>query len=165
MSAHLPAAGRWLLRWLLLMVLWLALTDTKNTQDVVAGAVTAVIAATIAGLVIRPGLPKTMAKSLDLLRLGPRRLLHPLVRLVADTGIVAAALARRLTGQRVSGAFRAVRYRPDQPRRSAAGRALTEVWGSVAPNRYVIGTDDEESILLVHELVTTDEPLDPFGER
>jgi hypothetical protein len=165
MTARLPVAGRWLLRWVLLMGLWLAVTDTKNTQDVVAGAVTAAIAATVAALVVRPGAPKTVAKSLQLLRLGPRRLLHPLVRLVVDTGIVTAALARHLAGRQVKGSFRAVRSLPDGPRRSAAGRALTEIWGSVVPNRYVIGTDDEDGILLVHELVTTDEPLDPFGER
>jgi hypothetical protein len=35
----------------------------------------------------------------------------------------------------------------------------------VAANRYVVGTDEDESVLLVHELVASDEPLDPFPER
>jgi hypothetical protein len=165
MSAVAGAVGPWLVRACLLMVLWLALTDTKNTQDLVAGAVTAVVAATIAGLVWRPGSPRTVAKTVSLLRLGPRRLLHPLARLPVDTAILAAALARRLAGRRESGVFRAVRYRPDPPRRSAAGRALTETWGSLTPNRFVVGTDEEEGILLVHELVRTDQPLDPLVGR
>jgi hypothetical protein len=164
MAARLPAAGRWLLRWCLLMVLWLALTDTKNTQDVVAGLVVAIIGATAAALVTRPGPPRTVSKSIALLRIGPRRLLRPLARLVLDTGLLTAALGRRLAGREVRGAFRAVRYRPDPPRRSAAGRAVTEIWGSLMPNRYVIGTDDEDGVLLIHELVRTDEPIDPLRD-
>jgi hypothetical protein len=153
-----------MVRWLLFAALWLALTDTQNTQDVVAGLVTATIAATVTALVIRPGQPKTVAASVALLRLGPRRLLRPLARMVSDTGLVTAALLRRLSGRRVRGSFRMVRYRPDAPRQGAAGRAVTEIWGSLAPNRIVVGTDDEEGVLLVHELVRTDEPLDPLGE-
>jgi hypothetical protein len=165
MAAHLPAAGRWLVRWALLMVLWLALTDTKAWPELTAGAVAAVIGATVAGLIVRPGQPKTLSKSIALLRLGPSRLARPLVRMVADTGILAMALARTMTGRRTRGSFRVVHYAPDGPRRSAAGRALTEIWGSLMPNRYVIGTDDEEGVLMVHELVRTDEPLDPLAER
>jgi hypothetical protein len=165
MSAHLPAAGRWLVRWVLLMVLWLALVDTQQWPELTAGAVAAVIGATIGGLIVRTGQPKTLGKSAALLRLGPRRLGRPLVRMVADTGILTLALARTLMGRRPRGSFRVVRYTPDPPRRSAAGRALTEIWGSLTPNRYVIGTDDEEGVLMVHELVRTDEPIDPLAER
>jgi hypothetical protein len=147
------------------MLLWLALTDTKNTQDVLAGVVAAALGASVAGLVTRRGQPKPVAKSLGLLSLGPRRLMRPLGRLVVDTGLLTAALGRRLAGREVRGSFRAVRYRPEAARRSAAGRALTEVWGSLTPNRYVVGTDDEEGLLLVHELVSTDEPVDPLARR
>jgi hypothetical protein len=105
-----------------------------------------------------------MAGFVALLRLGPRRLLRPLARIVLDTGLVTAALVRRLAGRPVHGSFRAVRYRPDASRQSAAGRAVTEIWGSVAPNRIVVGTDDEQGILLVHELVRRGEPLDPLGK-
>jgi hypothetical protein len=164
MAARLPAAGRWLLRWVLLMTLWLALTDTKNTQDVVAGLVVAAMGASAAALITRPGPPNTVSKSIAVLRMGPRRLLRPFARLVLDTGLLAAALARRLAGREVRGSFRAVRYRPDAPRRSAAGRAVTELWGSLMPNRYVVGTDEEEGILLIHELVRTDEPIDPLRD-
>ena len=165
MADHLPAAGRWLLRWLLLMVLWLALVDTEQWPELVAGAVAAAIGATLAALISRPGQPKTPSKSLALLRLGPRRLGRPLARLVVDTVIVTIALARTLAGRRPRSSFRLVRYMPDAPRRSAAGRAVTEIWGSLAPNRYVIGTDDEEGVLMVHELVRTREPIDPLADR
>jgi hypothetical protein len=164
-AAHLPAAGRWLVRWALLMALWLVLTDTQQWPELTAGAVAAALGATVAGLIVRAGQPKTLAKSAAILRLGPRRLGRPLIRMVVDTGILILALARTLTGRRPRGSFRVVRYMPDAPRRSAAGRALTEIWGSLTPNRYVIGTDDEEGILMVHELVRTDEPVDPLAQR
>jgi multisubunit Na+/H+ antiporter MnhE subunit len=165
MAAYLPAAGRWLVRWTLLMALWLALTDTHKEPELLAGAVAAAVGATVAAAIVRPGQPKTVRKSLELLRLGPRRLVRPLVRLVADTGLLTTALVRSLVGQRPRGSFRVVRYSADPPRRSAAGRALTEIWGSLTPNRYVIGTDEDEGILMIHELVRTDEPIDPLGER
>ena len=153
------------MRWALLMVFWLALVDTGQWPELTAGAVAAAIGATVGGLIVRAGQPKTLSKSAALLRLGPRRLSRPLVRMVADTGILTVALARTLAGRRPHGSFRVVRYTPGAPRRSAAGRALTEIWGSLTPNRYVVGTDDEEGVLMVHELVRTDEPLDPLAER
>jgi multisubunit Na+/H+ antiporter MnhE subunit len=160
------AAGGWLLRWVALAALWLAFTDTHVEPELIAGAVAAAIGATLAGLVIRPGPPKTVEKGSATLRLGPWRLLKPLVRLVVDTGVVAAALWRRLVLRKpVRGSFRVVRYRPGPERRSAAGRTLTEIWGSLMPNRYVVGIDEEGGTLLVHELVRTEQPLDPLSSR
>jgi hypothetical protein len=164
MHARLSAASRWIVRWSLFVALWLALTDTRNTQDVVAGLVAATIAATMSGLVARPGPPMTITNWVAVLGIGPRRLLRPLVRLVVETGLVTAILARRLSGRDVRGSFRVGHYRPEAPRRSATAQALTEIWGSLAPNRYVVGADDEEGIILVHELVPTREPLDPLGD-
>ncbi len=165
MPARHSSAARWLLRFALLIALWLVLLDTAQWPELVAGAAAAAVGATAAALIVRPGQPKTAAKSLALLRLGPARLGRPLIRLVADTGLVVAALARTLAGRPSRGRFRVVGDAPHAPRRSAAGRALTEIWGSLAPNRYVIGVDDDERILMVHELVRADEPIDPLAER
>jgi hypothetical protein len=165
MAALLPATGRWLLRWAVLMGMWVVLTDTHKQPELIAGAVAAAIAATAAALVVRPGPPKSLSKSIELLRLGPSRLLRPLVRLAVDTGLLTLELVRRLAGRGRHGTFRAVRYRPEEARRSAAGRALTEIWGSLAANRVVVGTDEDEGVLMVHELARTDEPLDPLAGR
>src|SRR4051794_31302605 len=135
MADHPPAAGRWFVRWCLLMALWLALTDTRNTQDLVAGAVAALIAATAAGLVTRRGSPKPVMKSLGLLRIGPRRLARPLVRLVVDTGVLSRALATPPTGQGVRAPIPAARDPPHAPRRPAAGRGVTAAWGRSAHDR------------------------------
>jgi hypothetical protein len=154
------------MRWAILAALWLALTDTHVEPELIAGAVAAAIGATIAGLVVVPGPPKTIGKALAALRVGPRRLLTPVVRLVTDTGLLAGALWRSVVlREPPRGRFRAVRYRPGEERRSAAGRTLTEIWGSLMPNRYVVGIDEDESTVLVHELVSSDEPLDPLGGR
>jgi Na+/H+ ion antiporter subunit len=163
MAGALGTLGRWLVRWGLLAALWLALTDTQVTPELVTGAVAAAIAATASSLVVRPGRPKTVSKSLALLRLGPRRLVRPLGRLWWDTGVLAGGLWRRVVqGRAVEGSFRAARYRPADPQGSAAGRALTEIWGSLPPNRYVVGVDEDEGVILVHELIPDDRPLDPF---
>jgi hypothetical protein len=61
------------------------------------------------------------------------------------------------------GEFRAATYRPEAARRTAAGRAVTEIWGSLPANRYVVGIDEETGTLLIHELVRSDEPLDPLA--
>jgi multisubunit Na+/H+ antiporter MnhE subunit len=165
MNGAARSVGGWLLRWAALAALWLAFTDTHVEPELIAGAVAAAIGATLSGLVVRPGRPKTVERGLSTLRLGPR-LLRPGVRLVVDSGLLAVVLWRRVVlRQPVRGSFRAVRYRPGPERRSAAGRTLTEIWGSVTPNRYVVGIDEEEGTLLVHELVRTEEPLDPLSSR
>ena len=154
------------MRWLLFMGLWLALTDTRVLPELVTGAVAAAIGATVSGLVTRSGRPRTIAKSLALTRLGARRLANPLLRLVPDMLILVGALWRRLVlRQPVQGSFRVARLGSEQARRSAAGRVLTEVWASLVPNRYVVGADEEDGIVLVHELVPTDQPIDPLGRR
>jgi hypothetical protein len=163
---HRGTLGRWSLRWLVLMSLWLALTDTRVVPELVTGAVAAAIGATASGLVTRPGRPRTIAKSLALARLGPRRLVSPLLRLAPDTVLVAGALWRRLVLRRpVQGSFRVARLGSEHGRRSAAARVLTEVWASLVPNRYIVGADEEDGIILVHELVPTDEPVDPLARR
>lgn len=165
MPGHLAPAGRWLLRWALLMALWLILLDTVQWPELIAGAVAAAIGSTLSGLIIRPGQPKSVSKSLAVLRLGPRRLARPLIRLVLDSAMFIRALGRTLVGRRPRGSFRVARYSPEGARRSAAGRAVTEIWGSLAPNRYVIGTDEDEGIVMIHELLPTDEPIDPLSDQ
>ena len=154
----------WWLRWALFVALWLALTDTRVLPELVTGGVVAAIGATVAGLVTRVGRPRTVRNSLALLGLGPRRLGLPLLRLVVDTGLLTAALWRRLVRrERVRGSFHEAPRPRQEPLRTAAGRAALEVWGSVAPNRYVVGVDDERGVVVVHELVRTDLPREPLG--
>ena len=72
-----------------------------------------------------------------------------------DTGVVVAALWRHLVLRRpVAGSFRAVAFSWDgRGPRAAARRALAKGAGSVAPNTYMVGIDDEDDVILVHQLV------------
>jgi multisubunit Na+/H+ antiporter MnhE subunit len=158
--------ARWGVRWLLLAALWLALTDSVKAPELATGAVAAALGASLRGMVSLPGGPRAPHALLGLARLGPRRLGRPLVRLVLDTALVAMALWAQLASRKpVNGSFRAASYPLHGDRASAAGRTLTEAWGSLGPNRYVVGIDEEQGLILVHELVRSGEPLDPLGRR
>lgn len=155
----------WALRWLLLALLWLALADSRALPELVAAAVVAAIGASFAGAIVRPGGPRTFRALIRLLGAGPRTLLRPMLRLFVDTGLLTAALWRRIVRRhRVNGSFRAARYEPVPAAQTAAGRSVAEVWGSVTPNRIVVGIDERQDLILVHELIETDQPLDPLGQ-
>ena len=78
---------------------------------------------------------------------------------VRDTGVVFAALWRHLVLRRpVAGAFRAVGFsREGHDARSVARRAVAKAAGSVAANTHVVGIDDQDDVILVHQLVPSDD--------
>ena len=149
-------ATSWLIRWALLAFLWLALTDTVKGAELAAGAVAAALGATLA-TAAAPRLPALPHRA------PAAALARALTRLVLDTAIVARALWLRVTGTRVRGSFRAVRFRHPANRRGRATAALAEGLGSLGPNRYVIAVDEDRQLLLLHELRRSDESLDPLG--
>ena len=154
------------MRGVALFVLWVALVDTRDPVQLLAGAIVALLCAGLAGLVGPWGPRWSTVNALEVVRLGPARLAGPIIRLVREMPIVTRALWLRVTRRRaVRGRFRLAPYRPGPARRSAAGHALTESLGSMPPNRYVVGVDPEGRTLLVHELMPSDEPIDPFAGR
>src|SRR5215213_4335247 len=91
---------------------------------------------------------------------------RPLARLVLDNGPLAVALWRRLVrGERATGSLRSGRLPRDAALDSAAGRVAIEAWGSLTPNRYVIGIDEEAGTVLVHELTRSRLPIVLFTDR
>jgi hypothetical protein len=156
----------WALRWLLLCALWLALADSRALPELAAAAVAAAIGATFAGAIVRPGRPGTARALVSLSKASPHTFFRPIHGLLFDSAILTAALWRRVVrGERIAGSFRAARHSAPAGTRTAAARAVAEVWGSLVPNRYVVGIDDERPLILVHELIRTDEPLDPLAPR
>jgi len=130
-------------RWLVLFVLWIALTGLVALQELVAGAVVAAIGAAFAGLILPPPRPRRSRRRGD--RPVIVQLVEPLVRLPLDTLALARALWRSLVrGRRLRGRLLASPLRGDP--------LLGEWWGSIAPCRYVIGIDEEQETMLVHEL-------------
>jgi hypothetical protein len=154
----------WLLRLAALVALWLALTDSRNVQELMLGLGVVALAAAAASVVERPRPSETLARLAVPARLGLRRCAAPVWRLVRDSAIISAATVRALAARRtIHGRFRAVPYRPGRARRGVGGRILTESLGSLQANRYVVGVDEDRQLVVVHELRPSDEPIDPFG--
>jgi hypothetical protein len=89
------------------------------------------------------------------------------VKVVPDIGRLCWEAVDQLVAPRaVRGDFRAVPFRASEDTPQGAGRrALTEWFGSVAPNTIVVGIDPDRELLLVHQLRRQGEPdqVDPLG--
>jgi Na+/H+ ion antiporter subunit len=145
--------------WFVLAGLWLALIDNHHLDELVAG-----LAATLAGAAVA-------VVAFDRMSPGVRVPLRALAvaprvawRMLLDTGLLLRALwqtvvlRRPVRGRWVSEPIDAA----DTP--AARGRRVfTVLAGSATPNR-VVG-DAEGGRLLVHQLVSADEPLDPLASR
>jgi hypothetical protein len=148
--------GSWVLQWAILFALWMALVDTRKLPEIVAGALAAALAASVAKLA-QQRTASAPALSGALVRRGFRTIL----RLPVETVIVAAALPRAIHGRgRRTGRFRAVRFRHVADGEAEGRQVVSEYFGSFAPNRIVIGIDESRQYMLVHELVHSDRPLD-----
>jgi multisubunit Na+/H+ antiporter MnhE subunit len=140
----------WMCWWVAFVVTWLLLVGTLERNEILAGVGAGAVAATVAELV----------RVQDYRRFRPRaKWLFRAARLpahvFADSLLVFRVLYRRLfTADRRGGAFRACRLDPGgDDAQSAARRALIVASLSLAPNTYVVGIDEEEGLILVHQLV------------
>jgi multisubunit Na+/H+ antiporter MnhE subunit len=130
---------RIVLSWAVLFGLWQLYVGQTTTQTTVAGAIAAAVAVGAGILLARLGLYR--------FGLGPRRLRRGAAlpwEIVRDFARVTLALTRG----RPAGAFREVRV----PARTAGDRALASLFGSIAPNAYVVDVDRDRGSALVHEL-------------
>jgi multisubunit Na+/H+ antiporter MnhE subunit len=154
MSAHdRPRGGggargarrAWLAWWVLLMALWLGLTDSRRLQEIVAGVVVAAIGAT-ASVLVRSRREFVMRPRARWIvgALGP-----PLLNWPRDLALLAVALVRRPRGRIVEEPLAAARGRDPA---SGARRALAVVGGTLAPNSIVVGVDPERRVIVRHEL-------------
>jgi multisubunit Na+/H+ antiporter MnhE subunit len=153
------AAAAWVGWWIASTLLWIALVDNLHPSELVTGAAIACVSATAA----------VRVRQQRLLVLRPRlawfvRLWRPVLRYPRDMWLLARALPRRGGGK-----FAAIPVAggKDDPR-SGAQRVLLQASGSFAPNTYALGTDYDEGLLLVHQLVPSADPAadaDPLGLR
>jgi hypothetical protein len=145
--------------WLALAALWLALVDNHHLDEMVAGAAVATLAtaaAVVAADRMSPGIRLPLSALWTVPHLGWRLALDTAVLLRALWQTV--VLRRPVRGRWVSAPIDAA----DTP--DARGRRVFAVLaGSFGPNR-VVG-DAEGGRLVVHELVSADEPLDPLARR
>jgi hypothetical protein len=144
------ALAFWLGWFVALNVLWLAFISAFDLAETLVGVVAAAIAATAATVVGQQGLVTFRPRPRWLL--GIWRLPW---RAVTDTVVVFGALARRIfRGEPIHGRFRVERFRlAREADRREARRAVFTIGASIPPNAYVVGIDDEEHTVLLHELV------------
>jgi|SRR4051794_25964953 len=132
--------------------LWLALTDNIRPLELAVGAGAAVVSGALAAAAMHAGDVRFAPRAVWL-----RRALAAPFWIARDTGIVFGALAAHLLGRRgLEGRIVPVRMRAGgDDGRSAARRALSGWLGSMGPNSYPVGFEDD--VLVVHQLVPTDD--------
>lgn len=143
-------AGTWLAWWVLLMSLWEIIDDSIATDELLAGAGAAALAAFVAEFV------GEQAQARFRMRVQWLAQAFGLPRQVAmDTVTVFAALWRLLArGERPPSAFRAEPVRPGGSGTEATTRRVLLMGArSAAPNTFVLGIDTDTGLMVVHELV------------
>ena len=144
--------GAWLVWWVLLMSLWVMLDDSLATDELLAGAGAAAIAALVAEVAGYQAATRFRMR----VRIG---WLAPALRLpgqvAGDMVTVYAALWRRLTrGEQPDSAFvtERVRFGDDTPA-GVTRRVLLIGARSIAPNAFALGIDRDTNTMVLHQLV------------
>ena len=154
---ELPVArrvGSWLVWWVLMMSLWVMIDDSVSTDELLAGAGAAALAALVAELVTYQAATR--------FRMRVEWLVPALSlpgQVARDTMIVYRALWRRLVhGEQPPSAFLEIpaRFGDDTPE-GVTRRALLVGGTSVAPNTFVLGLDQDRDVMVVHRLVAKKE--------
>jgi multisubunit Na+/H+ antiporter MnhE subunit len=137
-----------------MMAFWVIIDDSVATDELLAGAGAAAIAASLAELVTYQAASRfrmRFAWFVPALRLPGE--------VARDTLIVYRALWRRLVhGEQPPSAFieRPVRFGDDTPE-GVTRRTLLVGGTSVAPNTFVLGIDSERDVMVLHQLVAEGE--------
>ena len=144
-------AGSWLVWWVLMMSLWVMIDDSINTDELLAGAGTAALAAFFAEVVTYQAAARFRMRIdwvVPALRL-PGQVMQDMVT-------VYVALWRRLVhGEQPPSAFEEVPtpFGDDSPE-GVTRRVLLIGGHSLAPNAFVLGIDKDTDLMVVHRLVS-----------
>jgi hypothetical protein len=145
--------------WLILAGLWLALIDNHHLDELLAGVAVVTLGTAVALVAsdrMSPGVRIPLAAAAVLPRVA--------WRMTLDTGLLLRALWQTVVLRRpVRGRWLSEPIGAADTPPARGHRVLTVLFGSAAPNR-VVG-DAEGGRVVVHELVRTDEPLDPLARR
>ena len=149
-------ARLWVAWWIVFFTFYMLLVGVWVAEELAAAVLAAAVSATVAEAVrvqdIRQFRPR-LRWILRVYRLPPS--------IFADCGVVFRALWRHLVKQEeIDGAFRAFRIPiGGEGGRAAARRALLNAAISITPNTYVVGIDEENEVVLVHQLVPCERSL------
>ena len=133
-------------RWVALVAVWFLITGSVDLSEVVAGAVAA-LGGVAAEVVVRR---QRLVRARFRLRWF-RHVWRLSGRTVGDTVRVLAALVRHLVGRRVEGRFRSEPFRSGHGDEASARRALITAAWSLPPGTYVVGFDEDQGRVLLHE--------------
>jgi multisubunit Na+/H+ antiporter MnhE subunit len=151
---HLPTArrvGAWLVWWVLLMSFWVMIDDSTATDELLAGAGAAALAALLA--------EQVSYQAASRFRMRVKWIVPALSlpgQVVRDLVIVYAALWQRLVhGEQPPSAFLELpaRFGDDTPE-GVTRRTLLVGGASVAPNTFVLGIDKDRDVMVAHRLVS-----------
>ena len=147
-------AGSWLVWWALMMSFWIMLDDSIRSDELLAGAAAAALAALFAEVVTYQAATRFRMRI---------EWLVPALKLpgqvVSDLAIVYRALWRQLAhGEQPPSAFLELpaRFGDDSPE-GVTRRVLLVGGTSVAPNTFVLGLDKDTDLMVVHRLVASGE--------
>ncbi len=142
----------WCVGWLFAGALYLLLIDNPDLPELLVGAGAATIAATGMELAREQ---KIVGESIRLSWLA--RVYRPFLKVPADIAVVALAALRQLfRRERCVGTFRAVHFECGPETQHESGRqAMAEAFGSLAPNTFIVGIDEERELILAHQLRRT----------
>jgi multisubunit Na+/H+ antiporter MnhE subunit len=146
--------GSWLVWWVLMMSFWVMIDDSISTDELLAGAGAAALAALLAELVTYQAATRFRMRIEWLV---PALSLPGQV--ARDTVVIYQALWRRLAyGEQPPSAFADLPTRPGDDSLEGVTRRVLLVWGtSVAPNTFALGIDSEREVMVVHRLVAEQE--------
>ena len=159
-----PGLGRrvvtWLAWWVAMLAFWVMIDDSLESDELLAGAGAAAIAALAAEIIThQAGLRLRVRAGHDLaadaLRL-PGQVAH-------DTLVVFWALARGLaTGRLPEGGFAEIPVGSgDDTPAGETRRVLLTGIRSLAPSTFVVGIDADRDVMVVHRLVSPEERREP----
>lgn len=139
----------WVAWWIALFWLWLLLVGQWNREEVVAAAIAATIAASLAELArVRTGFSA---------RIPIRNLVdvpQALAMVVVDFGILVRTLVVSVARRRIVRGELVSRELTDRSRADAVGlRAWTTLVASYSPNAFVLDIDPQTRRVLLHDLV------------
>jgi len=146
-------AGAWLAWWVLLMSFWVILDDSIATDELLAGAGAAALAAFVAEQATHQAAARVRIRVRWL-----ARVIELPGQVAGDTVIVFGALWRRLAhGEEPPSGFRRlpVSY-GDDTAEGRTRRALLIGGKSIAPNSIAAGIDKETDTMVIHQLVVND---------
>lgn len=139
----------WLRWWVLCAALWMVLDDTTAVPELLDGAAAATIGACAS----------TLVRARSHVGLQPsarwaRRWWRPVIGLISDLPQLVSTLVRAVVnGERDPGRVRAVSFAVSRDENMRAAQvALASVVGSVAPATVILAVDEDDQLLVFHEL-------------